>query len=736
MKRVLFVIPPGLGDMAANHEGAAGMGALSPEKNVFAYPPQTVATCAAACAAAGWSCSVADGTGRPLGAFAREVVGVPADALAVMVAAGTADADLTFLRVLKHLSGTSPRPRVLLFGPSAGLAAATWQAEDVADAVLVGEPELAVPAALEQALAGATGRLTAADLARGSYAPGNLLTDLDAVPFAAWEQVPWQPYEMVSLLSSRGCAAGCAFCAYTLAQGNRFRAQSPGRTVAEWAHIAEAIAPPYLIVRDPVFAQERGRAAAICEGVAARGIKLGWACESRPEHFDRELIRLMKAAGCATIKIGMESGDPALLARIGRVQPAQAEGYLEQVGRVARWCQEAEVRCRIFLLVGLPAQSAASVDATAAALRRVAPWASIHPNVYRAYDGVALEGVSQPVTPDVLQALRSANRPAPRGLGGQVRRTLGKLKRTAAQAGGRPALPAEPRSPAPLPAPEALPPPEYPLAGSRVFLTGGSGFVGGHVARRLVTAGAEVCALVRPATPLGPLDGLPVEIVRGDLAYPSDWSDALRGCHFCFHIAALYAPPEQARTMTAVNVRATGALLAACAAAGVRRFVHTSTIGTVGRPAAPGELPDESTPFDLWEQGSHYVRSKRLGELIAGSWNGTGLDVVIVKPTAPVGAGDGSPDRRPTATGRRILAALQGGAFSYPAGGVNHAPVRGHRCRALAGGGARRGGRDVHPGSLRRQPGRGRLPAPGRAGRALERPAPAEAKPRRPDRRR
>jgi dihydroflavonol-4-reductase len=131
--------------------------------------------------------------------------------------------------------------------------------------------------------------------------------------------------------------------------------------------------------------------------------------------------------------------------------------------------------------------------------------------------------------------------------------------------------------------------------------------------------------------------------------------------------------------MYAVNVRGTSALLAACAAAGVRRVVVTSTIGTVGRPVVdprkgiePRTLPDERTPFNLWHGASHYVRSKYLGELVARAWAEAGLDVVIVKPTAPVGPGDA----RPTATGARILAALAGEVTPYPPGGINHAPVR------------------------------------------------------------
>jgi dihydroflavonol-4-reductase len=124
--------------------------------------------------------------------------------------------------------------------------------------------------------------------------------------------------------------------------------------------------------------------------------------------------------------------------------------------------------------------------------------------------------------------------------------------------------------------------------------------------------------------------------------------------------------------MVAVNVAGTSALLGACARAGVRRVIYTGTIGTVGRPPMTDALPDEDTPFNLWNGASHYVRSKYLGELVARGWSEAGLNVVLVKPAAPVGAGDA----RPTATGTRILAALEGRATPYPPGGINYAPVQ------------------------------------------------------------
>lgn len=122
--------------------------------------------------------------------------------------------------------------------------------------------------------------------------------------------------------------------------------------------------------------------------------------------------------------------------------------------------------------------------------------------------------------------------------------------------------------------------------------------------------------------------------------------------------------------MHAVNVTGTGNVLQAAAAAGVKRVVHTSTVGVVGRPA-DGSLPDEHTPFNLWRSGSEYVRSKWLGEAAALLSNRRGLEVVVVQPTGPVGDGDS----KPTATGQRFVDFVAGRRPDYPTGGMNLCPV-------------------------------------------------------------
>ncbi len=405
-------------------------------------------------------------------------------------------------------------------------------------------------------------------------------------------------------------------------------------------------------------------------------MRIKFNCESRPEHFDDELLRLLQAAGCWRIKIGLESGDPAILVGLGRARDvAAAERYIAETVRVARTAAALDLKCQVFVMAGLPRQDVASLARTEAVLRRLPAVVQIIAKPYQSHPGVLLTAPSAAVPAGQLAHLEQGNRTEPRS----VQRVWRSLKR-GAEAWGNKGAPreAQQRGDAAKSGSRTYRRAGFPSrTGStfdwpetRAFLTGGNGFVGGHVAQALVAAGAQVTALVRPDSPLGALAGLPVTIVRGDLTRPTEWREALRGCRVCFHVAALYAGADQTGAMLAVNVDATAVLLAACAAAGVRRFVYTSTIGTVGRP--PGEdFPDEATPFNLWDQASGYVRSKYLGEQIAQAWHGAGLEVLIVKPTAPVGVGDA----RPSATGRRIVAALHGQVTPYPPGGVNHAPV-------------------------------------------------------------
>lgn len=225
---------------------------------------------------------------------------------------------------------------------------------------------------------------------------------------------------------------------------------------------------------------------------------------------------------------------------------------------------------------------------------------------------------------------------------------------------------------------------------SSALVTGATGFVGMWVARQLVEEGVAVRVLVRPESDRRNLSGLDVEVVEGDLRDPDSLKVAVAGCDEVYHVAAFYSTAEDDGTlMYAINVGGTKELFKAARRAGVRRIVHTSTIGTIGRPD-DGALPTEEAEFNQWEQGSHYARSKHLAETVALSMAQDGMPIVIVNPCAPVGAGD----VKPSSSGQRVVDYLAGRTPSFLEGGINFVSVRdvaaGHVLAARRGQAGRR----------------------------------------------
>ena len=195
----------------------------------------------------------------------------------------------------------------------------------------------------------------------------------------------------------------------------------------------------------------------------------------------------------------------------------------------------------------------------------------------------------------------------------------------------------------------------------RAFVTGGTGFVGGAVVRRLLAGGWEVRALVRPGSDTRQLDGLEVERVAGDLGDREALRRGCRGCDHVYHVAALYSfwghPWDE---FYATNVEGTRATLRAAWEAGASRIVYTSSIATLGQPR-DGSPGDEETPVTYADMLGHYKRSKFLAEEEARRLAANGAPVVIVNPAAPVGVGD----HKPTPTGRMIVDFLNGRMPAY-----------------------------------------------------------------------
>jgi len=201
----------------------------------------------------------------------------------------------------------------------------------------------------------------------------------------------------------------------------------------------------------------------------------------------------------------------------------------------------------------------------------------------------------------------------------------------------------------------------------KALVTGSTGFIGAAVTRCLLERGVDVRALVRRESDLGNLQGLKVEQVYGDLRDVASLKHALAGSRHLYHVAAHYALwAKDPRTFYDINVTGTRNLMEAARDAGVERIVYTSTIGAIGLPPGGG-LGTEETPVSLDQMVGHYKRSKFLAEQEVLKLARVGLPVVIVNPSAPVGARD----IKPTPTGQVIVDFMKGRMPAYIETGMN-----------------------------------------------------------------
>lgn len=186
-----------------------------------------------------------------------------------------------------------------------------------------------------------------------------------------------------------------------------------------------------------------------------------------------------------------------------------------------------------------------------------------------------------------------------------------------------------------------------------VFVTGGTGFLGGAIIERLVAQGRPVKALTRSEDGASKLRALGAEAVRGDVLDHGALRDAMRGCRVVYHAAGVNAfCLRDPSPLFEVNVRGSSNAVQAAADAGVRRLVYTSSAATLGE--ARGSHGRESSPHRGWFL-SHYERSKFEAErAVLAAAQARELEVVVVNPASVQGPG------RATGTARLLLDYLNG----------------------------------------------------------------------------
>jgi dihydroflavonol-4-reductase len=199
------------------------------------------------------------------------------------------------------------------------------------------------------------------------------------------------------------------------------------------------------------------------------------------------------------------------------------------------------------------------------------------------------------------------------------------------------------------------------------FVTGATGFIGGHVAAHLLDKGWSVRALKRTG-PLPPhMDKLDVEWRQGDIRNFEQVLSTMAGCKTVFHVAADYRLwARNPREIYETNVAGTLNVLRAALLNGADRVVYTSSVGALGLKH-DGSPANEETPVSIRDMVGHYKKSKFLAEREAERFVVQGLPVVMVHPSTPVGPGD----HKPTPTGKIIVDFLNGRMPAFLDTGLN-----------------------------------------------------------------
>ncbi len=242
----------------------------------------------------------------------------------------------------------------------------------VVDAAVIGEaeetmPELCRRVEAKRGFAGVKGLAFREGKRIRRTPPRPPLTDLDVLPMHAWDLVPVRKYfsssvsrkrqESIALMASRGCPWRCSFCSKG-PFGSLYRWRHPALVIEEMRYLNEKYGKRDFMFVDDVFTFPEERIRAFCKGLMETGLDIGWCCQTRADLVRRDLLSLMRKAGCYQIGLGAESGNDEMLARIHK------QLKVSTIVDAAKMIREAGMESKASFIIGFPGETEEQVRDT------------------------------------------------------------------------------------------------------------------------------------------------------------------------------------------------------------------------------------------------------------------------------------------------------------------------------------------------------------------------------------
>jgi radical SAM superfamily enzyme YgiQ (UPF0313 family) len=172
---------------------------------------------------------------------------------------------------------------------------------------------------------------------------------------------------VLNVRTKRGCPFKCIYCTTPQIEGNRMRIVTPRKVVDELEMLKKDYGADEFYFTDNIFNYPAEHAESICREIISRGLDIKWQCIVNPCTLSKELLQLMKEAGCHGFTLGIESGSPQIIRNLHK------NFTVEQVRQSCIYCHKLSINHNCSILFGGPGENRKTVEETVSLMERLRP---------------------------------------------------------------------------------------------------------------------------------------------------------------------------------------------------------------------------------------------------------------------------------------------------------------------------------------------------------------------------